>query len=266
LRIHATNPAGRRLHGKSVIITGAARGQGASHAERLAAEGAHVLACDVLDVEGKATADRLRQAGLEVDYLHLDVTSPDDWDQAIRHARGVTGRLDVLVNNAGIIHVTPLLEEQPKDWDATLAVNATGPLLGIQAAVPLMRQNRGRAGAAGRPVRAARPDDDRTAAGRPRVARLTGEHDVRAPLNAVQHGVGDVHGRVDRVADVRGQRDPRGDAGGVEVDPGLSGRDDGVEVPAPGNVDGQRGAAGSATCTPPASRNDGVETKLTDST
>ena len=141
--IHTTNPAGRRLHGKSVIVIGAARGQGASHAERLAAEGAHVLACDILDVEGKATADRLRQAGLEVDYLHLDVTSPGDWAQAVQHARTATGRLDVLVNNAGIIHVTPLLEEQAKDWDAMFAVNATGPLLGIQAAVPLMRESGG---------------------------------------------------------------------------------------------------------------------------
>jgi NAD(P)-dependent dehydrogenase (short-subunit alcohol dehydrogenase family) len=143
LSIHTTNPAGRRLHGKSVIVTGAARGQGASHAERLAAEGAHVLACDILDAEGKATADRLQQAGLEVEYLHLDVTSPDDWAQAIRHARAATGRLDVLVNNAGIIHVALLHEQQLKDWDATLAVNATGPLLGIQAAVPLMRESGG---------------------------------------------------------------------------------------------------------------------------
>jgi 3alpha(or 20beta)-hydroxysteroid dehydrogenase len=143
LRIHATRPAGRRLQGRSVIVTGAARGQGASHAERLASEGAHVLACDVLDVEGKATADRLRRAELEVEYLHLDVTSADDWAQAVHHARTVTGRLDVLVNNAGIIHVAPLLEEQPKDWDATFAVNATGPLIGIQAAVPLMRESGG---------------------------------------------------------------------------------------------------------------------------
>ena len=141
--IHATNPAGQRLQGKSIIVTGAARGQGASHAERLAAEGAHVLACDILDAEGKATADRLQQAGLEVEYLHVDVTSPDDWAQAACHARAATGRLDVLVNNAGIIHVSPLLEEKPKDWDATLAVNATGPLLGMQAAVPLMRESGG---------------------------------------------------------------------------------------------------------------------------
>ena len=143
MSIHTTKPAGRRLHGKTVIVTGAARGQGASHAGRLAAEGARVLACDILDAEGKATADRLQQTGLEVDYLHLDVTSPDDWAQAVQHARTATGRLDVLVNNAGIIHVTPLLEEQPRDWDATFAVNATGPLLGIQASVPLMRESGG---------------------------------------------------------------------------------------------------------------------------
>ncbi len=139
----STAPAGARLHGKTVLVTGAARGQGASHAERLASEGAHVLACDVLDDEGKATAEGLQQAGLEVQYRHLDVTSPDDWTQAVDHARTVTGRLDVLVNNAGIIHVNPLLEERLEDWNATLAVNTTGPLLGIQAAAALMRENGG---------------------------------------------------------------------------------------------------------------------------
>ena len=64
----------RRLQGKTVIVTGAARGQGASHAERLAGEGARVLAGDVLDDEGKATAQQLQEAGLDVEFLHLDVT------------------------------------------------------------------------------------------------------------------------------------------------------------------------------------------------
>jgi NAD(P)-dependent dehydrogenase (short-subunit alcohol dehydrogenase family) len=126
-----------------VIVTGAARGQGASHAERLASEGAYVLACDVLDADGKATADRLQQAGLRVEYLHLDVTSAEDWSRVVEHARTHSGRLDVLVNNAGIIHVNPLLEERPEDWNATLAVNTTGPLLGMQAAVPLMKETGG---------------------------------------------------------------------------------------------------------------------------
>lgn len=138
-----TTPAGRRLSGKTVLITGGARGQGASHAERLASEGAAVLACDVLDDEGKATAERLQHAGLEVEYLHLDVTSKEDWTQVVDHARTTTGRLDVLVNNAGIIHVNPLIEERIEDWNTTLAVNTTGPLLGIQAVAALMRDNGG---------------------------------------------------------------------------------------------------------------------------
>lgn len=140
---HGTTPASTRLRGKTVLITGGARGQGASHAERLASEGAHVLACDVLDEEGKATAERLQQAGLDVQYLHLDVTSPEDWAQVVDHARAGIGRLDVLVNNAGIIHVNPLLEERLAEWNTTLAVNTTGPLLGIQAVAALMRESGG---------------------------------------------------------------------------------------------------------------------------
>lgn len=132
-----------RLAGRTALVTGAARGQGASHAERLASEGARVLACDVLDTEGKETAARLQQAGYDVEFLHLDVTSAADWARAVEHARTATGRLDVLVNNAGIIHVTPLIEESAEDWNRTLAVNVTGALLGMQAAVPLMRRHGG---------------------------------------------------------------------------------------------------------------------------
>jgi 3alpha(or 20beta)-hydroxysteroid dehydrogenase len=128
-----------RLQGKSVIVTGAARGQGASHTERLAGEGARVLACDILDDEGKATTQRLQEAGLDVDYLHLDVTSADDWARAVDQVWATTARLDVLVNNAGIVHVNPLVDERLEDWQATIAVNTTGPLLGIQACVPRMR-------------------------------------------------------------------------------------------------------------------------------
>jgi 3alpha(or 20beta)-hydroxysteroid dehydrogenase len=135
--------ASRRLPGKTVIVTGGARGQGASHAERLAGEGARVLAGDILDDEGKATAHRLQLAGLDVEYVHLDVTSPADWSRAVEQAWRTTGRLDVLVNNAGIIHVNPLLEERLDDWQATLAVNTTGPLLGIQACAPRMRASGG---------------------------------------------------------------------------------------------------------------------------
>ena len=132
-----------RLAGKVAIITGAARGQGASHARRLAEEGAHVLAVDVLDEAGEKAAAGLRADGLAVDYHRLDVTSPDDWARVVGVAVERHGGLDVLVNNAGIIHVNPLLEERLEDWNALLAVNVTGALLGMQAAIPVMTRRGG---------------------------------------------------------------------------------------------------------------------------
>ena len=131
-----------RFEGRVVVITGGARGQGASHAERLASEGATVLCGDVLDDEGGATAARLRGQGQHVTYQHLDVTEPQDWASAMAWCRS-QGRLDVLINNAGIIHVNPLSEERLEDWNRLLAVNTTSVLLGMQAAVPLMRATGG---------------------------------------------------------------------------------------------------------------------------
>ncbi len=132
-----------RLDGKVALVTGGARGQGASHAQRLAAEGAHVVTGDVLDAEGEKNAAALRADGLDVDHLHLDVTSPSDWIRAVAYAVERHAGLDVLVNNAGIIHVNPLLEETLEDWNALLAVNVTGVLLGMQAAIPALRARGG---------------------------------------------------------------------------------------------------------------------------
>ena len=128
-----------RLAGRVALITGGARGQGASHAERLAREGAAVITGDVLDDAGEETAARLRADGLDVTYRHLDVTDPGGWAAAVAAGE----RLDVLVNNAGIIHVNPLLEETLAAWNQLLAVNATGTLLGMQAAIPAMRAQGG---------------------------------------------------------------------------------------------------------------------------
>ena len=130
-----TSGAAGRLTGKTVLITGGARGQGAAHAERLAREGATVFACDVLHDEGGALAERLRGEGLDVTYRGLDVTDATAWQTLV----GEIGRIDVLINNAGIIHVAPIQEQARAAWDATLAVNLTGAMLGIQAVVPGMR-------------------------------------------------------------------------------------------------------------------------------
>jgi 3alpha(or 20beta)-hydroxysteroid dehydrogenase len=131
-----------RLTGWVVLVTGGARGQGASHAHRLAGEGATVWACDVLDVDGTAMASRLEAQGLDVRYRHLDVTDPAAWAAVTAEIQAAHGHLDGLVNNAGIIHVNPLEDESLDAWNGLLAVNVTGALLGIQACLPLLRRSR----------------------------------------------------------------------------------------------------------------------------
>jgi len=124
-----------RLEGRTAIISGGARGQGAAHGRRLAEEGAAVILGDVLEEVGEAHAAALRDDGLDVRFLRLDVTSPADWNAAV----GAAGRLDVLVNNAGVVRVAPIAEETDDGWAATMAVNATGVFYGMRAAIPAMR-------------------------------------------------------------------------------------------------------------------------------
>jgi len=125
------------LSGKTAIVTGGGRGQGAVHAELLAAAGAHVMICDVLEAEGEALAARL---GDTARFLRLDVTDAEAWDGAVRTARDWTGRLDVLVNNAGIINRKIIRDMTPDEWRRVIDVNLTGAFLGIRAAAPAMGQ------------------------------------------------------------------------------------------------------------------------------
>jgi 3alpha(or 20beta)-hydroxysteroid dehydrogenase len=134
----SATPVPGRLVGRVAIVTGGARGQGASHVERLAREGASVISGDVLDELGTDAAARLRADGLDVAYRRLDVTQPDDWTAAVAAATGV-GPLRILVGNAGIIHGATVAEETLAAWNRTLAVNLTGVLLGMQAVIPAMR-------------------------------------------------------------------------------------------------------------------------------
>jgi len=125
-----------RLSGKTALISGAARGQGAAEARLFAAEGANVVVSDVLDDEGLRVAEEI---GASAVYARLDVTDSSGWDAAVALATSRFGRLDILVNNAGITEPGTITELALHDYDRVVAVNQTGPWLGIRAAVPAMR-------------------------------------------------------------------------------------------------------------------------------
>jgi 3alpha(or 20beta)-hydroxysteroid dehydrogenase len=127
-----------RLAGRVVVVTGGARGQGAAEVEALARAGATVLATDVLDEEGTTLAKTLAGDGLAVEYVHLDVTDPDGWTALADRLRTGPGRVDGLVNNAGVAARERLPDVSLDAWQRTFEINVTGPLLGIQALVPLM--------------------------------------------------------------------------------------------------------------------------------
>ncbi|MFA6954902.1 MAG: SDR family oxidoreductase [Thermoanaerobaculia bacterium] len=124
-----------RLNGKVALISGGARGMGAAHARAMIAEGAKVVIGDLLDKDGEALA---RELGSAATYVHLDVTKPADWDAAVAAAVKAYGKLDVLVNNAGIANFGPITEYSHADWDKIIAINLTGVFNGIKAAIPAM--------------------------------------------------------------------------------------------------------------------------------
>lgn len=126
-----------RVDGKVALITGGAkdRGMGAASARMLVAEGAKVVIGDVLDEEGAALAAELGDAAR---YVHLDVTSGEDWKAAVDTAVREFGKLDVLVNNAGIVQAAPLKTADIERWKKVLDVNLTGPMRGIQAVIDPM--------------------------------------------------------------------------------------------------------------------------------
>jgi cyclopentanol dehydrogenase len=130
-----------KLDGKVALISGGARGQGAAEAKAFASEGAKVVFGDVRDEEGKQVEADIRTAGGEAAYVHLDVTSEADWQHAVQEAVNRYGKLNILVNNAGIIIPrVPIEERTAEEWDHVMAVNAKGVFLGTKYAIPAMRR------------------------------------------------------------------------------------------------------------------------------
>ncbi|WP_225800406.1 SDR family NAD(P)-dependent oxidoreductase [Streptomyces sp. NK15101] len=123
-----------KLDGRVVLVTGAARGQGEQEARLFAAEGAKVVLGDVLDDAGEALAKELGED--RAAYVHLDVTGEDDWAAAVTAAKERFGKIDGLVNNAGILRFNELVSTPLDEFLAIVSVNQTGCFLGIRTVAP----------------------------------------------------------------------------------------------------------------------------------
>jgi NAD(P)-dependent dehydrogenase (short-subunit alcohol dehydrogenase family) len=129
-----------RLAGKVALISGGARGIGAATARLFAREGARVVLGDLLDAEGRLVEGEITTKGGEAAFVHLDVTREADWAAAVAASERRFGRLDVLVNNAGIGGAGRLEETTREEWTRVMEVNATGVFLGTKAAIPALRR------------------------------------------------------------------------------------------------------------------------------
>ena len=134
-----------RLEGKVALISGGARGQGAAEAKLFVQEGAAVVIGDILDDDGLKLEAEIRELGGQATFVHLDVTDSAQWTSAVNAAVTRYGKLDVLVNNAGIGSTNiggvqaPRLHEAPEEvWDQIMDVNGKGVFLGTRAAIPAM--------------------------------------------------------------------------------------------------------------------------------
>ena len=127
----------KRFKNRTVIITGGARGMGASHARGFVAEGANVVIADVLEEEGRMLAAELGDRAI---FSRLNVTSEADWGLTVAAAEDAFGPVSVLVNNAGIVRTGVIAETEPATWRQVIDINLTGTYLGIRAVVSSMRQ------------------------------------------------------------------------------------------------------------------------------
>ncbi|HEX2277129.1 MAG: glucose 1-dehydrogenase [Candidatus Tectomicrobia bacterium] len=132
-----------RLQDKVALISGGARGMGAVEARLFAKEGAKVTIGDVLEDEGRKLEAEIQAAGGEALFVRLDVTREADWQQAVEATVTRFGKLDVLVNNAGISGRGRVEDTSIEEWNRVMEVNATGVFLGSKLAIPAMRRSGG---------------------------------------------------------------------------------------------------------------------------
>ena len=129
-----------RLEGKVALISGSANGMGETEARLFAREGAQVVVADVLEAQGQQVAASIVEAGGEAQFIRLDVTNEDDWQEVVTTAVTRYGKLDILVNNAGISGSADPDLLSTANWDQLMAVNAKGVFLGMKTAIPEMQK------------------------------------------------------------------------------------------------------------------------------
>ncbi len=129
-----------RLEGKVALVTGAGSGIGKLTAETFAREGARVVVADVVDEAGRATVEGIRAAGGEAEYVHCDVSVAEEVEAMVAFTVGHFGKLDVMMNNAGIFHARDgsVIDTDEETWDRTIAINLKGVFLGSKYGVRAM--------------------------------------------------------------------------------------------------------------------------------
>ena len=128
-----------RLEGKVALISGGARGMGATEVRLFASEGARVVLGDILEEHGQQVQAEVAESGGEAVFVRLDVTVESDWRRAVDTAVQRFGKLDILVNNAGIFDRSTVQSQTIESWDRVMGINAKGVFLGTKAAIPAMR-------------------------------------------------------------------------------------------------------------------------------
>ncbi|MBA7575060.1 Cyclopentanol dehydrogenase [subsurface metagenome] len=132
-----------RVEGKVAIVTGAARGLGKGIALLLAKEGAKVAVTDILEDGGKETAEEIRREGGKAIFLKHDVTSEDSWSAVVKEVLSKFGKLDIMVNNAGIQIIKEIAETSLEEWRGLMSVNLDGVFLGTKHAIRAMKKSGG---------------------------------------------------------------------------------------------------------------------------
>ncbi|MBA12690.1 MAG: cyclopentanol dehydrogenase [Chloroflexi bacterium] len=132
-----------RLEGKIALISGGTGGQGSTEVKLFCQEGAKVVFGDIDDEKGKKLESEVRKFGGEATYVHLDVTSESDWQKAVSKTIELYGKLNILINNAGILITKRLEETTESDWDLVQSVNAKGVFLGAKSVISAMKNSGG---------------------------------------------------------------------------------------------------------------------------